>query len=232
MNKLIVESNNDKIFIEALVQHLHIQAEVDTPMCKIDDFECLDGLSPKKLTIKLEDLLDEVGKKDVAKIGVLIDMDNFDKTQRLIYVRDCLNKALENKGFSILNQGFDDINQFLKVTLDEPNTVEIACFFTNLDGKGELETVLKAIKTKDSMYADCLEKWEDCLKQKGKTVSQKEFDKFWVNNYLRYDTCSKDEQKQAGRKCTFDYAMKHKSHIFDLNSLKLSDLKAFLLLFN
>ena len=68
MNKLIVESINDQYFIEALIQHLHINVEVDTPICKIDEFECLDGLDEKKLILKIEDLLDEVAKKGLEKI--------------------------------------------------------------------------------------------------------------------------------------------------------------------
>ena len=38
MNKLIVESKNDKIFIEALIRHLHIDADVDTPIAVTDRF--------------------------------------------------------------------------------------------------------------------------------------------------------------------------------------------------
>ena len=235
MNKLIVESKNDKAFIEALIQHLHVNAEVDTPMCNIDDFECLGGSDETKLRIKIEELLDEVGKRGLNKIGVLFDMDTFTTNQRLDSVLKSLNIALENKGIPQIEIGFESVNQFINIPIDETTNVEIACFFTNLDGKGELETVLKAIKTQDSFYADCLEKWRECLVQKGKAISEKEFDKFWLSNYIRFDTCSKNDKKQSERKCSlqnFDYVMMNKSHIFDLDSPILSDLKNFLLLFN
>ncbi len=55
-------------------------------------------------------------------------------------------------------------------------------------------TVLKAIKSHDSTYADCLNNWKICLEQKNKTIKPKKFDKFWLNIYLRYDCCTKNEQ--------------------------------------
>ena len=59
MNKLIVESDNDKIFIEKLKSILNIDnLEISQPLCSIDEFICLDGLGnlEKKLKdIKLDD---------------------------------------------------------------------------------------------------------------------------------------------------------------------------------
>ena len=39
------------------------------------------------------------------------------------------------------------------------------------------------------------------LKGKGKTIRDKEFDKFWVSNYLKYDTCIGKDKKQKSIKC-------------------------------
>lgn len=100
----------------------------------------------------------------------------------------------------------------------------------NVDGNGELETVLKAIKSKDSTYADCLDSWRDCLTQNGKIIRDKDFDKFWINNYFRFDTCSKEERKQIERKCNNEVAIKKDIWIF--NHPVLKDLKEFLNLFN
>ncbi len=47
---LIVESKNDRYFVEALVAHLNLEIELDEPLCRIDDYECLDGLNQQKLT--------------------------------------------------------------------------------------------------------------------------------------------------------------------------------------
>jgi len=45
-NLLIVESKNDKIFIEALVKYLNInKIQLDKPICfEEDDYKCLQGL--------------------------------------------------------------------------------------------------------------------------------------------------------------------------------------------
>ena len=120
------------------------------------------------------------------------------------------------------------INEFIKIeSLDE---VEIGCYITNVDGNGELETVLKAIKSQDSTYADCLEAWKTCLTSKGKTITDKDFDKFWINNYLRFDTCSASEKSQAARKCNYESGMK--KDIWDFENPILKDLKEFLNLIN
>jgi len=69
----------------------------------------------------------------------------------------------------------------------------------------------------------------------GKTIKNKDFDKFWVDIYVRFDTCSKNDKKQAGRKCSmsaFDYVMESKSEIWDLEHPKLDNLKLFLALFS
>ena len=45
MNKLIVESKNDKIFVEKILKILNFQnIEVSEPICLIDECICLDGL--------------------------------------------------------------------------------------------------------------------------------------------------------------------------------------------
>ncbi len=50
---LIVESENDKYFIESLKEFLNIyEVNIDTPICTIDDYECLNGLSKAKLEAK------------------------------------------------------------------------------------------------------------------------------------------------------------------------------------
>jgi hypothetical protein len=105
-------------------------------------------------------------------------------------------------------------------------------YFTNVNGQGELETVLKAIKSRDSPHADCLESWRRCLESKEIIITNKDFDKFWIANYVRFDTCSKDEKKQAGRKCTIDYALQTKTEVWNFDHPVLDDLKSFFELFS
>lgn len=61
-NLLIVESKNDKIFIEKLLEVMNIdQIKIDKPIC-IDDYECLEGLDKKKLLNALKSLSNSVKK--------------------------------------------------------------------------------------------------------------------------------------------------------------------------
>ncbi|MDF1551375.1 MAG: hypothetical protein P1P88_26370 [Bacteroidales bacterium] len=74
-NILIVESDNDKFFIEAFISHLELTANlaVDSPICTIDDFECLGGMA--NLKFRLNELKVEIEKGNINKIGIIIDAD-------------------------------------------------------------------------------------------------------------------------------------------------------------
>lgn len=228
-NVLIVESKNDQQFIEALIRDIELEnTVVDNPICRIDDFDCLGGLSEKKLTLALQDKVSEITKGKISRIGVLIDQDKHSRKERLSFVSRAVQNAFDNQQIKI-----EAVNHFYIVTIDEYTTVEIVCYFTNVEEEGELETLLKAIKTKDSPFADCLEAWRGCIESNNKKISQKDFDKFWISNYIRFDTCSSKEKKQAERKCSmqnFDYILKNKN-IFNLKHELLTDLRAFLNLF-
>jgi hypothetical protein len=228
-NRLIVESKNDKIFIKKLIQTLNFNnIEIDKPIC-IDDYECLEGLSKKSVTNSLKSLSASLLKNDIKKIGIIIDQDNCTQQERFEFINNCIDQAAFRKSIDL-----SDVNNLIEIITDDNIARQLGCYFTNVNGKGELETVLKTIKTQDSDYADCLESWRNCLKEQAKNISDKDFDKFWISNYIRYDTCSPQESKQAGRKCAmsaFDYVLKEKSHIFDFGHSVLDGLKDFLKLF-
>ena len=218
MNSLvIVESDNDKFFIEKLRDELGLtNIKIDEPICNIHDYECLNGLSETKL----KQILKEIKFDHYQKIGIIIDADNEGIEKRIDLINSCI-RTLEDvsSDFTITK-----INEFIKI--ESLDGVEIGCYITNVDGNGELETVLKAIKSQDSTYADCLEAWKTCLTSKGKTTTDKDFDKFWVNNYLRFDTCTKQEQKQADKNCKNEVAIK--KDIWDFKNPILYDLKEFI----
>ncbi len=217
---IIVESHNDKYFIEKLRDILDLEnIELKEPVCKMADYECLNGLSEKKLQLTLNDIKFD----EYQKIGIIIDADNEGIQKRIDLINSCI-RTLEEvpEDFQITK-----INEFIRVkNLD----IEIGCYITNKDGFGELETVLKAIKKEDSTYADCLDSWKTCLNSKGKEINDKDFDKFWVSNYLRFDTCTKKEQKQADKNCKNEVAIK--KDIWDFENLILNDLKNFLKILN
>jgi len=185
-NLIVVESENDKYFIEALIDKLSLEnIAVGQPICNLYDFDCLGGYT--KLTARLKALkLDNYNK-----IGVILDADEAGIASRIKYI----SKALKSICDDVV---LDSINQLKRSnTLD----LDIACYITNVDGKGELETVMRKIKSQDSIYADCLSEWKRCLETQGKTIKDKEFDKVWVSNYLKYDTCIGKDKKQKSKKC-------------------------------
>ena len=225
-NIVIVESKNDAIFMKVLVDFINCDIQIEEPIF-IDDYESLEGLNETKLITTLKALDADLQKRDIEKIGIIIDIDNDSEQERLELVNKCIKQVFESE--TLLST-----KQFIDISGDNGTNAKLACYFTNVGGKGELETLLKAIKAKDSPYADCLDSWKTCIESLGKKINQKDFDKFWISNYIRFDTCSKQEQKQAGRKCSmsgFDYVMEHKKDIWDWDNPTLDDLKEFFTLF-
>lgn len=223
-NVLIVESKNDKIFIESLVSYLNFGINIEVI---VNEYETLEGLSKKSLIDKLGSLKARNLKKPIDKLGIIIDIDNFNLEERLEFTNNCLQEAFPS------SQRLDKQSEFIEISTSI-NEIKVASYFTNVNGKGELETVLKAIKSQDSSHADCLQDWEKCIKNQKKNIKQKDFDKFWLNIYIRYDTCSNKEKKQAERKCSiknFEYIMQKKTHIWDFEHQILNELKDFLQLF-
>ena len=201
-NLLIVESHNDKYFIEALVSHINVNIEIDSPVYSIDEYECLGGIG--KLEHKLEGLKSQIAKDGIEKIGIIFDANSV---------------------------GIDDRTQEVKEKIDfvfgENSDVDFSIYILNVNGKGELETLLKVIKSKESPMADCLGAWQQCLSSHNKVLKQKDFDKFWIGIYQRFDCCNKKDQKQAERKCNNESSLKEKS-IYDFDKEELKELKLFL----
>lgn len=231
-NILIVESENDGTFMKAIVKKLNCDIEVEPPIYKIDEYKPLSGLDETKLTNALKALKAELPKRDIediVKIGIIIDIDNYSEQERLEFVNRCIKPLFEAERLSCTKQ-------FIDISGDNGTKAKLACYFTNFEGQGELETLLKAIKAKESPHADCLDSWKKCIKGQGEDISDKNFDKFWINIYLRYDTCSNQEQTQAGKKCSmstsgFKYVMEHKEDIWNWDHPALDDLKEFFTLF-
>ncbi len=249
-NRLIVESKNDKFFIQALVNYLNTSS-VDFKKIDIEEnaYLALDGSDPTKTESGLQKIKDEAQKNPIDKLGIVLDMDY---KQPLEWF-EIINKAIANI-FPLARQNkIEKASDFITVTSEEILDIQVACYLTNVDGTGELETLLKEIKSQDSTYADCLDAWQYCLQQNNKeAISKKDFDKFWVSNYIRFDTCSKNDKKQAKRKCSmleseddkltisgqlkdksgFKYIMTEKIHIWNFEHPALDELKGFLKLFD
>ena len=225
-NIVIVESKNDKIFMQAMVEKLNCDIQVDPPIY-IDDYKSLEGLSETELIKALKNLIRKIDRKDIEKIGIIIDIDNCSEQERLEFVDRCIKQVFQAESLS-------STKQFIDICTDRGTNAKLACYFTNVGGQGELETLLKAIKARESPHADCLDSWKTCIERQGQQINQKGFDKFWVSIYLRYDTCSDNEQQQAGKKCSMsgcEYVMEHKKDIWNWDNPALDDLKEFFKLF-
>ena len=228
-NYLIVESGNDQYFIEALVKQINASIDHIKPIY-IDEYEPLQGLDHQKLKNALGSLKATAQGGKVDRVGIILDLDQETEDNRLQLVNQCLAAVFEAKTELTKTCEFIHLEQ-------EPveSSIDIACYFTQVQGAGELETLLRTIKTKDSPYADCLQAWRECLATQGETIRDKEFDKLWVAQYIRWDTCTRKERKQAKDYCSmaaFKYVMKHKTHIWDWNHVALDGLKQFLQLFS
>jgi len=212
--------------MQAMVEQLNYDIQIEKPIY-IDEYKALSGLDETKLINALKALKADIQKTDIEKIGIIIDIDNYSEPERLQWVNKCIQQVFESETLS-------STKQFIDIGGDNGTKAKLACYFTNVGGKGELETLLKAIKAIESPHADCLDSWKTCIESQGQEIDRKDFDKFWVSIYLKYDTCSKQDQKQAGRKCSmsgFDYVMEHKKDIWDWNNPALEDLKEFFTLF-
>jgi uncharacterized protein YqgV (UPF0045/DUF77 family) len=185
----------------------------------------MDGLDSSKLTKVIKNLKADIQKEDIDRVGIIIDIDLHSESNRIKFIYDCLIKVFPEA------TPLDRVNHFIALNFDDYQ-IELACYFTNVDGQGELETVLKAIKSQDSTYADCLEIWRECLTLKDRKITDKKFDKLWVTNYIRYDTSTKDDNKHAATNLTLNYALANKSFIWDLEHPILDDLKVFFRLFS
>ena len=197
VNNLIVESTDDKVFIEALLRHYqNDDVAIELPMCHIDDFECMRGLNDRKLFDALSNLNNQMEKNAIQKAGIIIDNDG--RVQERL---DQINMAVQ--AVFDTTETLNSSGEFITITSNDVE-LQLGCFLMGVDDGGELETVLRAIAKAPSPYADCLTEWRECIRPftKKEPFTPKEFEKLWLDAYMRWDSCSTKERKQAGRKCS------------------------------
>jgi hypothetical protein len=178
--------------------------------------------SLKKALVNLKNELLQTGR-NVEKIGIIIDLDQDTVENRLRLVNAAIQEVF-GKEFVISRK--NEENDWITVRVDSDVSVKISCYFMNVDGKGELETVLKAIACKTSTHADCLAQWRECIGIENK-LTDKEFDKLWVQVYQRYDCCSKKDREKAEKNCS-NLKRFLKKEFYNFNSPVLADLREFL----
>ena len=184
-SRILVEGESDKVFIEALIEHLQKDIEVDSPVCSAGECELMNGKDDLKK--KLEAIKRDARKHGIDKVGIILDANSVGIDQREIEIQE----------------------KILQVFGRNPDVLFLT-YIINIDGAGELETLLKAVKSEDSFYADCLNAFQDCLPS-DKKLTRKEFDKLWVYNYQKED-CNSSELDQ----------------MYNFDNTLLNDLKDFL----
>jgi hypothetical protein len=212
-NILIVESKNDKAFFDFLLTHLQVVSTTPVTIFGLDELVSRGGLSKERLKEALEVNLKTITKGlpqgITPKIGILIDADEPNKGNanmlggfepRLKAINTIIEEVTkQNPNFQQLcvsNTDFYDIK--LQTDTEEEVAIQIGCHLTNIEGRGNLDTLKKSIANTDlALIANCLEKWRECYEQKIQSGSiqaklkikklDSEFEKLWVTFAERYD---------------------------------------------
>jgi hypothetical protein len=242
MNVLIVEGKEDKAFFDYLLKNQPNAANIRVENPPVIEIQQLGGLSLAALTKQIASVINKITKEPIEKLGIIVDLDSpstgggFEK--RLSEVNESIKNSFQEY-FKKLNKTEFEIpqlsttNEFIKVSIDRDTEIEIACFFIHLDGKGELEDLLRKTKIYPSYHADCLEAWRSCLiKSNSIEKTDKEINKLWLHYYIRYDVCTTIEQENAGQYCNLAYVLNNRGEkLFNFEHDCLQDLKSFLTLF-
>lgn len=235
---IIVENNNDKFTFEAIITFMTLQNILFVGSSEPVDIEWRqlsaesNPLQPNGLIKTLRSLLNDFTKKNgYQQVGIIWDIDVMSIAERVSMIQLAIESAYPQAKIN----HFNTINEFgiIVFDYDTPSQIDIkiACHFIGLNNKGEIEDLLKAIKSKPSPLADCVnDKLPDCLKELNvDDLRDKDLVKLWMNNYQRYDTLSKE--KRTAQFTKWENVMKHRNDIFDfgIDSIpELVKLKEFL----
>jgi len=233
--KIIVEDKNDKHTYQAIINYIKLQGDLSVSEVEIEWEVSSAENNPKKptgLIRTLKSLLNDIRSGSIERIGIVWDIDT-DADQKFQTVLAALKMAFEPDAVLKL---FSRPNEFGSIIFDsgtqEEIEVKVACYFVGLNGKGEIEDLLKAIKSQPSPLADCVdEHLPQCLKSHGITdVSDKELVKLWINNYQRYDHLTKKDRSVTNTAWE-NVMLKRGEQLFDFSKAavpELMQLKSFL----
>ena len=238
---IIVEDDSDKHTFEAIIRHIKLQDSLSVtipPPDTVIDWKSIadeqNPLRPSGLIKSLKALRNDIyiGKYD--RIGIIKDMDANSKADRLLLVNNALREAYPDEA-----QPLEVVNSLIPFTFKQEDSEDIivyfACFFVHVmndEGveKGEIEDILKAIKTQPSPIADCVDAHLPiCLSTNDvDELREKDLVKLWFNHYQRYDTLTKAQRKFPYT--TTQFIMEQRTSLFDFDAdlASLSELKAFL----
>ena len=168
MNILIVESENDQYFVQALVAEV---INSKTEVCRIDEFQH-SSLDSKKLTTRMKDALTTRG---VNKIGILLDMDDETEKDRITLVNSCLKNAVKDAFDIKLAIEITNVGEFISIPKDELITLQVACYFNKCRWKWGVRNGFKGNCYTRICFLQIvlMEGWKTCFVQKGKKIAGK-----------------------------------------------------------
>ena len=224
MKRIIVESKNDKAFFEGLLKHIAPSSDIDFVNVfdgleyEKEDGTLVRGLSQSSLQKALGRAKVMIeNKRSAIQIGILIDADKTNIGQP--GMRGGIENRLQSVNEAVkavfgVSPNFTEMccakSDFKTITV-ETNifatiNIEIACHFVNVNGEGELETLLRAIAHKDKAFAaNCLDAWRKCYTEKLPEIAEnfkiknienfdaKELGKIWHEFYKTYDALLEQE---------------------------------------
>lgn len=202
-----------------------------------DIWEVLGGSNKKLLTEKLAYIRKNIHSEKycaLEKIGFVLDADDVGMKGQIALLNEVL-KTVFSTDIQLQNENDSIEIAFIEQGLEAKLSFIFYCM--KVEDKGELFTVLRKIKKMESHYADCLaESWQKCYLQKEindtHKIGENEFDKFWVQVYLKYDTVqkSKRDQKSTNLQHVFrdEKAENPAKSVFAFDSPFLTGLKEFL----
>lgn len=207
VNKIFVEGAPDEAFFK------HIMTTLGITNTTITSFHNLKGKDDLKNAMAL------IKKGELNKIGVIVDADEVGIAQRVSEIS------------TIIKEKYSDINIIQENTLytSAVHDVEIGVHVLNVNGKGELTTLLRTISSKETIFAKCLDQWKNCYVAQGKHISDNDFDKIWVSTYIRMDAMTESEKRDALVNNRLDIAIT--KDYWDYEHDSLEQIKFFLKLF-
>ncbi len=218
---IIVEDENDKHTFEAIIRHFNLSEQINVSITPplIEWKSVADERNTEKPTalIKaLAGLRNDFYLEKYDKVGIIRDMDDRTKEERILSINNALKEAYPDE----VKSEIEDVNLLLPITFIQNSTeneltIHFACHFVNLNGQGEIEDILKAIKKLPSEIADCIDTHlPNCLSNNDEKLRDKELVKLWINHYLRYDTLPKANRNSIHTK--WENVMKYRAeNLFD-----------------
>jgi hypothetical protein len=227
---IIVEDNNDKYTFEAIINFMRLQNSLSVNSSEPVNIEWKilsaesNPFQPNGLITTLKSLINDINKGKYSQIGIIWDLDILTVEQRIEMIKLAINRAYPTE--NIVH--FTSINEFGLISFSQGTSnqtdIRTSCHFVGLNDKGEIEDLLKAIKSCPSPLADCIEsKLPQCLQENHlEDLRDKDMIKLWINNYQRYDTLTKD--KRIAKFTKWENVMKDRSDIFDFGKDSVPEL--------